>query len=136
MYCLFLMQTHTEVCRCILYTTKKPQTKVKQESRSPISFLLTGHLKCFVSWRNALLDSTLNIPCTPLLPLPSISPSLRKTSIQIPPKVSMRIILLGLTPVGCPGILQHGSYAWGKNTLHGKTRRESKEFKIVWNIKQ
>lgn len=33
------MQPHTEGCRWGLYTTKKPQTKAKQESRSSISFL-------------------------------------------------------------------------------------------------
>lgn len=33
------MQTPTEGCWWGLYTTKKPQTKAKQESRSSISFL-------------------------------------------------------------------------------------------------
>lgn len=56
-----------------------------------------------MSLLSALLDSTFHVPLTSLLLLPSMSPSLKNTSIQNPPEVRMQIFLLGVTRAGSPG---------------------------------
>ena len=82
--------------------------------------MLTGHPKCLVRWTSALFDFILHIPANSLLPLPSVSPSLKKTSVLNPRKVRMRSFLLGLTP-------RHESCTLGKNAQRGATIREYKK---------
>lgn len=91
------MQTPTEGCRWGLYTTKKPQTKAKQESRSSVSFLQVTLNTLWAEDKHCwilLLISLVLLPC--LFPQENLNP---KSPQSQDANYSLRF-----GSSGCPGV--------------------------------
>lgn len=122
MYWLFLMQTLNEVCRWVLYTTKKPPNKANQESRSPISFSQVILSASWVEEMHCLILVLIFLVLLSCLFPPSLLPS-RKPQSTIPSEVLMQIFLSGLAPLGCPDIPA------------AQELRSRKQYSTCWNQK-